>query len=232
MKHLISLLIIFISLNATAQQIDYSVLTSILQKHVSPNGQVNYKAIKTNKASLDTYLKQYSKISPKNSWSKEQVLAYWINAYNAFTIELIIDNYPIKSIKDLKKPWNKEFIPLANKKISLNYIEHEILRTLNEPRVHFAIVCASASCPKLLNEAYTPEKLNKQLTQATKDFLSDTSRNKISESNIEISKIFKWFAKDFKKNGSLIDFINTYSDIRVLSNANIDYLDYNWSLNE
>lgn len=232
MKHLISLLIIFISLNATAQQIDYSVLTSILQKHVSPNGQVNYKAIKTNKASLDTYLEQYSKISPKNSWSKEQVLAYWINAYNAFTIELIIDNYPIKSIKDLKKPWDKKFIPLANKKISLNYIEHEILRTLNEPRIHFAIVCASASCPKLLNEAYTPEKLNKQLTQATKGFLSDTSRNKISESNIEISKIFKWFAKDFKKNGSLIDFINTYSDVRVLSNANIDYLDYNWSLNE
>ena len=117
-------------------------------------------------------------------------------------------------------------------KYDLETIEHEILRKMNEPRIHFAINCASFSCPPLLNEAFTEEKLEAQLTQVTKTFLADSKRNTISENELEISKIFKWFSKDFEQNGSLIDFLNTYSDVKISKDADVDFKDYDWSLNE
>ena len=102
---------------------------------------------------------------------------------------------------------------------------------MDEPRIHFAIVCASVSCPKLQNTAFTASNLDEQLTNATKEFLADTSKNELSEDNIKISKIFKWFKKDFEKNGSLIDFLNQYSDITISASAKKSYTDYNWNLN-
>ena len=116
--------------------------------------------------------------------------------------------------------------------MSLNQIEHDILRKMKEPRIHFAIVCASKSCPKLLNEAYTPSKLDLQLTLATEEFLSDETKNNLAANNIQISKIFKWFSEDFTTNGSLIDFLNLYASIEISQNAKKSYLDYNWDLNE
>ena len=115
---------------------------------------------------------------------------------------------------------------------NLNEIEHEILRKMDEPRIHFAIVCASFSCPKLSNKAYLSNNIEAQLTRATKDFLEDPLRNNLSENDIKISKIFKWFAKDFKKNGSIIDFINKFAPITIDQNANKKFKDYNWTLNE
>ena len=215
-----------------AQDIDHSLWTKILQEHVSDNGNVNYKSIKTNKIELDHYLHQLSENSPKDSWSKNELLAYWINAYNAFTIKLIIDNYPTNSIKDIKSPWDKKFIKINNKLVSLNYIEHDVLRKMNEPRIHFAIVCASFSCPKLQNKAYESSILEEQLMIATKSFLTDTSKNKISKNEVQISKIFKWFDKDFKQNGTLINFLNSYSEETISKNAKISYKNYNWDLNE
>ena len=215
-----------------AQDIDHSLWTKILQEHVSDNGNVNYKSIKANKIELDHFLHQLSENSPKDTWSRNELLAYWINAYNAFTIKLIIDNYPINSIKDIKKPWDKKFIKINNKLVSLNYIEHEVLRKMNEPRIHFAIVCASISCPKLLNKAYESSILERQLTTATKSFLTDTSKNSISKNEVQISKIFKWFDKDFKQNGTLIEFLNNFSDVTILKNAKMSYKNYNWDLNE
>ena len=215
-----------------AQDIDHSLWTKILQEHVSDNGNVNYKSIKTNKIELDHYLHQLSENSPKDSWSKNELLAYWINAYNAFTIKLIIDNYPTNSIKDIKSPWDKKFIKINNKLVSLNYIEHDVLRKMNEPRIHFAIVCASYSCPKLLNKAYQSSTLEEQLMIATKSFLTDTSKNKISKNEVQISKIFKWFDNDFKQNGTLINFLNSYSEETISKNAKISYKNYNWDLNE
>ena len=103
---------------------------------------------------------------------------------------------------------------------------------MDEPRIHFAIVCASFSCPKLQNEAFTSVNLEKQLTSATKEFLNDSKRNEISASNLKLSKIFQWFAKDFKQEGSLIDFLNQYSDIKISPNAKKRFMDYNWDLNE
>tara|TARA_R100001377_G_scaffold84375_1_gene67778 strand:+ start:467 stop:1168 length:702 start_codon:yes stop_codon:yes gene_type:complete len=233
MRNRIAIIItLCLSISAYAQKINHADFTDFLQKQVTKEGAVNYKSIKTNDAELHAYLNQYSKISPKENWSKNETLSYWINAYNAFTIKLIIDNYPLESIKDIKSPWDQEFIPINNKLLSLNYIEHDILRKMSEPRIHFAIVCASASCPQLLNEAYVPEKLENQLTTATKQFLADSSKNNLQKDAIEISKIFKWFSKDFKENGNLIDFLNTYSDIKISSEANINYMDYSWELND
>jgi len=205
---------------------------TLLQKHVTKDGIVNYKGFKTDRTELQKYITSLSEYMPLETWSKEEKLAYWINAYNALTIDLILRNYPLKSIKDIKTPWEQRLWKLGEKWYNLNEIEHQILRKMDEPRIHFAIVCASYSCPKLLNKAYTAKNLEAQLTEATRNFLKDPERNNLTENNINLSKIFKWFAKDFKTNGSLIDFLNTYSDITIVKNAKKSYKDYNWDLNE
>ena len=203
-----------------------------LKKYVDNNGLVDYKSIKKDVATLDLYLTLLSENTPDDSWSKDEKMAYWINAYNAFTIKLIIDHYPIPSIKDIEKPWDIKFIELGDNTFSLNDIEHEILRKMDDPRIHFGIVCASFSCPKLQNEAFVASKLEKQLNDVTRAFLADPDRNNLSEDSIEISKIFKWFSKDFKKEGSIIDFLNKYSEIKISPNAKKTFKDYNWNLNE
>lgn len=205
---------------------------TLLQKHVSVNGKVDYVGFKKDIKSLKVYLDELSANVPQKSWTKNAILAYWINAYNAFTVKLILDNYPVKSIKDIKDPWGKKFFTLGTKAYSLEEIEHQILRKMNEPRIHFAINCASFSCPKLANQAYTSENLDKQLETAAKTFVNDKTKNMITPEKIEVSKIFDWFSGDFKTNGTLIDFLNTYSNVKINSNAKIRYKDYNWSLNE
>lgn len=233
MKKIFTLFILlFISLNTNAQTVDHSLWSSILKKHVSNNGNVNYRTLKSDSIKLKSYINQLSQNSPNKNWSKEETLAYWINAYNALTIDLILKNYPVKSIKDIKNPWKQRLWDFGKNNYNLDEIEHDILRNMNEPRIHFAIVCASYSCPKLQNEAFVAEKLDLQLTKATKEFLADKNRNEITENNIQISKIFDWFSKDFTKNGSLIDFLNLYTKVNISPNAKKRYKDYNWALNE
>lgn len=216
----------------TAPAFNHEIWHNLLQKHVSNAGNVNYKGFKQDQAQLKAYIQQLASNLPTKQWSKNEILAYWINAYNALTVDLILKNYPLASIKDIKNPWDQRLWKLGDKWYNLNEIEHDILRKMDEPRIHFAIVCASFSCPKLSNKAYIAEDLDAQLTQFTKEFLADKNRNIITPNEVNISKIFQWFSKDFKQNGSLIDFINTYTDIEVASNAKTKYLDYNWALNE
>ncbi len=216
--------------------------TAMVQKYVSPAGNVNYKGFKADVVRLNEYLAVLSKQQPGKNWTKNEELAFWINAYNAFTVKLIVDNYPVKSIKDLNPGvsvifvntvWDKGFFSIGGNKMSLNDIEHIKLRKMNEPRIHFTIVCASKSCPKLLNTAYEAATLENQLTKAAKDFLADPSKNKVSNTNPKLSKIFDWFAGDFKVNGkSKIDFINQFTTVKIDKNANIGYLEYDWKLNE
>lgn len=204
----------------------------LLQKHVTQNGNVDYKGFKSSQKDLLGYISVLKKMYLKlDSLSKNEKLAYWINTYNALTIDLIIRNYPLKSIKEIKDPWDQRLWKFGDKWQNLNDIEHKILRKMNEPRIHFAIVCASESCPKLLNEAFTSENLEEQLSRVTKGFLSDTSKNELSKNNIKLSKIFKWFKKDFEKNGSLIDFLNGYSEVVISNKAKKSFKDYNWDLN-
>lgn len=204
----------------------------LLDMNVSNNGKVDYSTFKNNPAELRIYIKSLTQNLPDNNWSKKEKLAYWINAYNALTIDLIIRNYPLKSIKDIKDPWDQRLWKFGDKWLNLNDIEHKILRKMDEPRIHFAIVCASVSCPKLKNEAYTASNLDEQLTKATKEFLTDTTKNEISQNNLKLSKLFKWFKKDFEDNGNLIDFLNQYTDIKISNKAKKSYNDYNWDLND
>ncbi|WP_142785167.1 DUF547 domain-containing protein [Changchengzhania lutea] len=220
------------SLTTKQKAFNHELWNTLLQQYVSEDGQVNYKAFKKNKEKLSVYIENLSKNVPDSSWKRNEVLAYWINAYNALTIDLIIKNYPVNSIKDIKNPWDQALWQFGDKQVDLNHIEHDILRKMNEPRIHFAIVCASYSCPKLANTAYTSNDLEAQLTAATKTFLSNEKRNKIAPNKIEISKIFKWFDDDFKKNGSLINFLNQYTDITISEKARMSFKDYNWELNE
>ncbi len=211
---------------------DHSIFNNLLQKHVTATGNVDYKGFKRDYNALKNYINLLGTHQPTESWNNSDKLAYWINAYNAMTIDLINRNYPVKSINDIDKPWEQRLWKLGKKWYNLNEIEHQILRKMNEPRIHFAIVCASFSCPKLQNKVFRASSLEEQLTNATKEFLSDSNRNNLSENSLKLSKIFKWFAKDFKQNGSLIDFLNQYADIKISNNAKKSFKDYNWDLND
>ena len=231
-KIVLFLVSVFITTNSFSQNFDYKNYGQFLKKYVSENGKVNYENISKGKTELTNVIKQFEKNTPKNNWSKNEKLAYWINAYNIYTIQLIINNYPLKSIKDIDSPWDKEFILIENKKISLGHIEHKILRKMNEPRIHFAINCASFSCPNLKNYPFEPEKLESQLQWVAKSFVNDKTKNRLSANEIKISAIFDWFGDDFKTEGSLIDFLNKYSGTKINKNAKINFLEYNWNLNK
>ncbi len=226
------LFFLFLFTGIHAQDFDHSKWDAFLKQHVDQTGNVDYISIKEDESKLKEYLNQFINTPPLKSWIKEEKLAYWINAYNAFTVKLIVDNYPLKSIKDIKAPWDKKFIPINGELISLNYIEHEILRKLNEPRIHFAINCASVSCPQLLNEAFTPKEINSQLNKVTSRFINNPAKNVISGNRLQLSKIFQWFKEDFgQKDNSIIEFINQYSLVKAKPDSKINYLKYNWNLN-
>lgn len=213
--------------------IDHSAWDKLLKKYVNEEGLVDYKGFKDDSANLDDYLKMLSEKEPTNDWSVQELLAYYINLYNAGTVKLIVENYPIKSIKDINGAWTKGRVNVGNKELSLGGIENGILRKMNEPRIHFAINCASISCPKLMNEAYTAAKINEQLDRATSEFIN-SDKNEISASKPKVSAIFDWYQKDFEVNGkqNVIGFVNQYSKTKINPNANISYLNYDWNLNE
>ncbi|MBO6631454.1 MAG: DUF547 domain-containing protein [Psychroserpens sp.] len=205
----------------------------LLQKHVTESGNVDYIGFKKDETALNQYLLSLGDNPPEASWTDARRLVYWMNAYNAFTVKLILNNYPVNSIKDIKDPWNQRFIRIGEKWYTLNDLEHRIIRKMGEPRIHFALVCAAVSCPKLYNKAFKEVTLEEDLTKLTKEFLADSTKNVISKNNISLSRIFKWYGKDFKtKDQNLIDFLNQYSDIEIASNAKKSFQDYNWSLNE
>ena len=213
-----------------------TVFDDLLQKYVTKNGIVDYKSFKIDERKLDSYISYLEITSPEKTWSKNKQKAFWINAYNAYTIKIILENYPLKSIMDIKQEgnsaWKIPFVKVGGKTYTLDYIEHEILRkTVFDPRIHVGVNCASGSCPKLSNTAFTEENIDSELTRLMKVFINDSSRNKISKETIEISSIFDWFKDDFTKNSSLIAYLNTYSKTKINANAKISYLKYDWSLN-
>lgn len=190
--------------------------TKILQKYVNSCGLVNYKGLKNDKAEFEQYLKLLSSNPPSDKWSNNEKKAYWINAYNAFTLKLIIDNYPVKSIKDIgpsiqipfvNTPWQKEFFKIGEQDMKLDRIEHDILRKqFNDPRIHFTLVCASRSCPKLRNEAYEAARLDEQLNDQGRAFLADRSKNIITSDKLQLSKIFHGLKETLQRMAVLLTF--------------------------
>jgi hypothetical protein len=244
----------------TAQEALHQPWQALLTQHVSPindghSSQVNYAGMKTDHAKLTAYLTALGKIDKQTfeQWPAPQQLSFLINAYNAWTVELILTAYPdIKSIKDLgsffSSPWSKKFIPLLGETRSLDNIEHELIRGDNkygDPRIHFAVNCASIGCPALREEAYTAEKLEQQLEQQTVRFLSDKTRNRFNKAEMELSSIFKWYQEDFslgfRASDSLSVFILLYAESLGLTpeqqallkakKMDVDYLSYDWQLN-
>ncbi len=213
--------------------VDHSDWDKLLKKHVNKKGFVDYKGFKNDRSELDGYLKFLSDKDPNNNWSVQELLAYYINLYNAATIQLILDNYPTKSIQDIDGAFTKGFVNIQGKELALGGLENGILRKMNEPRIHFAINCASVSCPKLLDEAYTASKINEQLDTVTSEFIN-SDKNDISKDSPKFSKIFDFYTSDFTVDGKkdLIGYINKYSKTKIKPNATYTFKEYDWNLNE
>lgn len=212
------------------------------------DSRVDYQKIKTTPADLNDYLAQVEAVSAGEylKFSNSEKIAFLINSYNAQTVKLVVDHYPVKSIRKIgglfSNPWKMKFFSLIGEKQSLDHIEHEILRkNFEEPRIHFALVCASKSCPPLRNVPYLGSRLEKQLSDAETRFLTDPVKNRIEmgSATIYLSSIFKWYGGDFeKKFGSLKVYLGTRMThdpkIRAVvesPSTKIEYLDYDWSLN-
>jgi len=219
---------------------DHTTWSQLLQKHVKADGLVDYRGFQEDAELLQSYLDLISKQAPAKSWSEEEKIAYWINVYNAYTVKVIADNYPLNSIRELHKVpgvatiWHEEFFKIGDQPMSLNRIEHGILRVeFDEPRIHFAINCASMSCPVLRAEAYVADRLDAQLTEQAKLFLHQPLRNQIDQNPVKLSAIFSWFEGDFTKNGTLIEFLNPFLEEKkqISKDAKIEYLEYDWSIN-
>ncbi len=228
--------------DSDSKPVSHELWDSLVREYVDIHGWVNYEGFIGDSIKLNKYLKILEGNHPnKKFWSKEERLAFWINAYNAFTVQLIVKNYPVKSIKDIKNGipfvntvWDIKFINIGGIEYDLNNIEHNIIRPkFNDARIHFAVNCASYSCPKLRNEAFTAERLDEQLDDAARQFVYDKLRNEITPDNPKLSKIFQWYGMDFKQEMPKIDFINQYlkEKDKIKENATIDYLEYNWNLN-
>ncbi|GAA4275594.1 DUF547 domain-containing protein [Aquimarina mytili] len=226
------LLLTLFYIKSTAQGIvDHSVWDQILILNVSDDGEVNYEGVMKDSSLFYKYFRSLSENPPTDQWSKEEILAYWANAYNAIAIKMIIDNYPVKNINELHDPWNQKFFRIKDKRYSLDDIEHQILRKMGDPRVHFLINCASKSSPKLMNRAYTAENIEEALEKCTRDFINDPSKNIITENKINVSQIFEWYKNDFNK-GDVAAFINQYSEVKIKKIPKKGYKEYDWSLNE
>jgi hypothetical protein len=233
MKKILVLLLI-ITFQSQAQT---EVFDALLSKHVSEDGFVDYPAMKNDKAKLDSYINYLSETKPPASWSDNKKKAFWINAYNAYTLKLILENYPLKSITKISKKgksaWKIPFAVVGGETYTLDHIENAILRVeYFDPRIHVGVNCASGSCPKLANFAFTEANIDAKLESLMKFFINDTTRNQLSFKKVQISSIFDWYKQDFTKEGSVVDYINKYAETPVKPNARISYLTYDWSLNE
>lgn len=226
---------------------------TVLKRYVKQDGPVSYvmyKQIKEKPTGLLSYVKSIETVTKEefSKFSDPEKLAFLTNAYNALTVKLIVDHYPVESIKDLgglfSSPWKQKFFTLFGEKHHLDDIEHEMIRkTFREPRIHFALVCASRGCPSLRSEAYVASRLDAQLDDAARTFLNDTQRNyfRANESKVYLSMIFKWYKGDFVKSaGSVQTFVARYmglspQDRNKFLNGSVEVVtpdNYDWSLND
>jgi hypothetical protein len=227
-------------LASNGSSVSHSLFGDLLQKYVA-DGTVNYAGFQSEEAKLDQYLDLLQGVDPAALARKEQ-FAFYANAYNAWTIKLILTKYPgIDSIKELgifnTGPWKKKVVRLNGETVSLDHIEHDILRPrFKDPRVHFAINCAAKSCPPLRPEPYFAEKLDQQLDDATRSFINNSNSYRLEGRNLHVSRIFKWFSEDF--NEDILGFYIKYANEELKKKleakpgkTGIKYLAYDWSLN-
>ena len=240
---LVLIAMIFMSLNVKAVEPDWSNYEKLLNQNVHPGFQDGIKLMEVDYVGIKSsplYSKAVFQIETFNTrqlQSKTEKLAFYINAYNLYAIKMVIDHWPVKGIKDIgnffSPVWDKDVGFIDKKPVTLNEIEHEILRKMDEPRIHMAIVCASISCPDLRNEAYTSEKLDAQLNDQTILFLNNNGKGlKVYRQTAVVSKIYYWFEEDFDAQGGVTAFIKQYrKDLAKEITIDAD-LPYNWKLNK
>lgn len=227
----------------------YNDYAALLKQYVVKMGdetKVRYADLKKDKQNLLRVNKMFSAVkkSEFNAWNKEGQIAFLINVYNSFTLQLIVENFPIKSIRKINffsSPWKDKFFTLFGEKASLDFVEHEVLRkNYKEARIHFAVNCASIACPPLQGVPFLGSTLDEQLAQAAKTFLRSSKFNKYDEASntLHLSSIFKWYGSDFGTEEELKTFIGIQlwdqpdgKNLKKLEKAKIKYLDYDWNLN-
>ena len=232
--------LLFLCWNAHAGEPDWSSYKKVLShvKTGTKNGVVltlvDYSAIKA-EGSLAKAYQELSTFKLENLSSREEKLAFYINAYNILALKMVADHWPLESIKDVgnlfSPVWDKPAGELGGKSVSLGEVEHKILRPMGEPRIHLSIVCASVSCPDLRNEPYTAAKLGQQLDNQARSFLGNPAKGlRIEKDSIRVSQIFDWFEKDFLVQGGVKAFIKHYKDDSPDLKLNVD-LPYDWAVN-
>ena len=261
MRQKVLLVAVLMLLTRPALAFDHShgQLAEVLAGHVQwqeggHNSLVDYAALQAAPGQLERYLEELSAVEAAEfqRWAADEQLAFLINAYNAFTLKLIVDHYPLDSIRDIgsfwQSPWKRRFFTLLGEEMHLDQIEHEIIREpgrFDEPRIHFAVNCASISCPALRPEPFTAAELEAQLEDSTRRFLGDASRNRYRAGSLEASSIFKWYREDFERGWRGADDLGAllalYADALGLDDdvqeqlaggaVQIRFLDYDWTLN-
>ncbi|NEP90867.1 MAG: DUF547 domain-containing protein [Okeania sp. SIO2C2] len=243
------------STSTSAQPFNYQDYNSILKEYVNAEGLVDYERLKENRQKLDDFNAAIGAVTPStyDSWTDAEKIAFLINAYNSFTLESIIDNYPTKSIRRIPGVWKIRKFDIVGEKLTLDHIEHQILRKeFNEPGIHVALVCAAISCPPLRREAYTGNQLEQQLDDQANQFLINNQGFRIDRENnaVYFSSIFKWFGEDYKKTygqeptidglneteTAIVNYAHQYvksEDKKYLKQGGyqVKYSDYDWSLN-
>ncbi|MCR4337691.1 MAG: DUF547 domain-containing protein [Candidatus Omnitrophica bacterium] len=250
----LSLILLPYQMSFAADSFDHHYMKwgDLLKRYVKER-KVDYRGIiKRDLPLFDSIVADLEKVSESEylTWNKEKKMSFWINVYNIEAMKLVLDHYPLKrslglqalrypanSIQQIPDVWNQEALAILGKKVSLNYIENEILRReFSDPRIHFAIVCASLGCPVLRDEPYVSDRLDSQLNDAVTKFLQDHRKFNYDarKNTFHLSPIFKWFKEDFEKAGGSIAFIKKYipQDKNLPDSAPIQWLDYDWSLNE
>jgi len=225
--------------NAAEFDQSHAALDSILKKYVNDEGMVNYAELKKDRAPLDAYLKTTASVTEKEfkGWDEKAQIAFLMNVYNAETLQYIVGNYPVKSIKKLGpligSGWDEKNVELFGGKTTLNKVEHDMLRKdYVEPRLHFALVCAAISCPPLRAEAFTADALDAQLTDQAKVFLSQSDKNRVEGDTLYLSSIFKWYGDDFDVDGSSVKkYVNDFFEADT-TKLDVKYTDYDWDLNK
>jgi hypothetical protein len=231
-------------------QIDHGIWDGLLKRYVDNNGNVAYgrwKQSAQDTQALDSYLGILSAANPRGQASKQAKLAFWINAYNAVTVRGILREYPTTSIRNHTAKlygyniWDDLLLSVGGGSYSLNQMEHEVLRKMGEPRIHFAIVCASRSCPRLLNEAYAADKLDAQLTTNSKAFFANSGnfQHDPARRQFRLSSILKWFGEDFGGDQAaqlraIAPYLPTRAayDAAAANSVSVSYLSYDWGLND
>jgi len=263
LRHILLTALLLASASAFAFDHTHSAFTKLLQTYVDDEGMVDYEALKTNgQPRLNAYLDQLGGVSRTafEKWSRDQKVAYYINAYNAYTLKAIVDHYPIKaggwisglrfpsnSIRQIDGVWDELTWKAGGRKLTLDQIEHKHLReVLDEPRVHFAVNCASIGCPELRRKAFTAQTLDQQLNDAAKAFITNPDKVRTEGSTLYVNPILKWYEEDFDRykaaegygtyNG-VVAYISKYRprhERAALLNGRYDleWLDYDWSLND